>query len=93
VTQPFGSHPQGQVFIDPYSDMSSSGGVPTVYYVDSQWHTYRVEVQGSEVRLLEDNLQVSYASSTRTAVLSNGPLGLSGELVVLRVSGIRITAL
>lgn len=93
VTQPFGSHPQVQVFIDPFSDTASSGGLPTAYYVDSQWHTYRVEVQGNAVRLLEDNTQVSYASSTHTNVLSNGPLGLSSELVVLRVSSIRITAL
>jgi hypothetical protein len=93
VTQPFGNHPQVQVLIDPLDAMSSNSGLPTGYYSDSQWHTYRVEVQGNEVRLLEDDIQISYASSSQTEVLSNGPIGLSSALIVLRVSSVRIIAL
>jgi len=58
-----------------------------------QWHICRIEVQGREVRLREDNTQASYADSTRTGSLSNEPRGLRSQLVALRVSSIHITAL
>ena len=93
VTRPFGNHPQSQVFLDPYDDTAPGSGIPTAYYPGSGWHTYRVEVQGNEVRLLVDGVQIGSASSQQTAVLSNGPLGLSSELVILRVSSVRILTL
>ncbi len=93
VTRPFGSHPQAQAYIDPYGDMSPNTGLPVAYYPGSGWRTYRVEVQGNAVRLLVDGVQIGSASSQQTDVLSNGPLGLSSELVILRVSSVRILTL
>ena len=43
--------------------------------------------------LLVDGAQVSSASSQQTATLSNGPIGLSSQMVVLRVSSVRILSL
>jgi hypothetical protein len=93
VTRPFGTHPQSQAYIDPYGDMSPGTGLPVAYFPGFGWRTYRVEVQGNEVRLLADGVQIASASSEQTAVLSNGPLGLSSELVILRVSSVRIITL
>ena len=42
---------------------------------------------------LIDGVQIGRASSEQTDVLSNGPIGLSSELVVLRISSIRVLAL
>ena len=89
---PFGSHPQAQAAIDPYG-AQSPGGYPIDYEPGFDWHTFRVEVKGSEVRLLVDGVQIGDASSSQTDTLSNGPLGLSSEAIVLRVSSLRITAL
>ncbi len=91
--RPFGSHPQAQAWIIPYSSMSQGSGIPIDYEPDFQWHTYSVRVQGSEVRLLNDSMQIGYANSDNTGILSNGPLGLSSALLVLRVSSLRIIAL
>jgi Domain of Unknown Function (DUF1080) len=90
---PMAAHPQSQVFLDPYDDTSPGTGLPNAYYPRAGWHTYRVEVQGSEAILLVDGQQISSASSQQTGVLSNGPLGLSSQLVVLRVSNVRILTL
>ncbi len=73
--------------------MSPHSGLPVAYYPGSGWRTYRVEVQGNAVRLLVDGVQIGSASSEQTDVLSNGPLGLSSELVILRVSSVRILTL
>lgn len=89
---PFGSHPQSQAMIDP-SSAQSPGGYPQDYEPGSGWHTYRVEVRGSEVRLLDDGVQIGDANSSQTDTLSNGPLGISSDAVVLRVSNLQITAL
>jgi len=91
--RPNGAHPQAQVFIDPASSMAPGSGLPIDYEPGFKWHTYRVEVQGNEARLLDDGVQIGRASSEQTDVLSNGPIGLSSELVVLRVRSIRIMAL
>ncbi len=90
---PNGSHPQAQVLIDPSSSMSSSSAPPIDYEPGSQWHIYRVEVRDNQALLLADGVQIGRASSEQTAVLSNGPIGLSSELLVLRVSSFRVTAL
>ena len=89
---PFGSHPQAQATIDPSGDQSP-GGYPIDYEPGFGWHTYRVEVRGSEVRLLDGGVQIGDANSSQTDTLSNGPLGLDSEAIVLRVSSLRITAL
>lgn len=91
--RPNGAHPQAQVFIDPASSMAPGSGLPIDYEPGFKWHTFRVEVQGNEARLLDDGVQIGRASSEQTDVLSNGPIGLSSELVVLRISSILITAL
>jgi hypothetical protein len=90
---PMAAHPQCQVLLDPYSDMATGGGLPAAYYPRPGWHTYRVEVRGGEAILLVDGAQINSTSSKQTDVLSNGPLGLSSQMVVLRVSSVRILAL
>ena len=91
--RPFGDHPQSQVYLDPTGDMSAGNGIPKDYEPGSGWHTYRVEVQGNEASLLDDGVQIGSASSQQTDVLSNGPIGFSSELVILRVSSLRILTL
>jgi hypothetical protein len=93
VTRPFGNHSQSHVFLDPFSDAAVNTGLPVAYFPGSGWHTYRVEVKGNNVRLLDDGVQIGIASSQQTDNLSNGPLGLSSEKVILLVSGIRILTL
>jgi Domain of Unknown Function (DUF1080) len=90
--RPFGEHPQSQVFLDPSND-SPGSGIPQDYEPGSGWHTYRVEVKGNQASLLDDGVQIGSASSQQTDVLSNGPIGFSSELVILRVSNLRILTL
>ncbi len=78
---------------DPSSSMNPGTGLPIDYEPGFQWHTFRVEVQGNEARLLVDGVQIGHASSNQTDVLSNGPIGLMSQLIVLRVSSIRILTL
>jgi hypothetical protein len=91
--RPFGDHPQSQVFLDPYSDGLQGSGMPQDYEPGSGWHTYRVEVRGNEVSLLDDGTQIGSASSQQTNTLSNGPIGFNCTLVILRVSDLRILTL
>jgi len=90
VPHAMADHPQSQVFLDPSDDTSPGTGLPNAYYPRAGWHTYRVAVQGNEAILLVDGQQISSASSQQTDVLSNGPLGVSSQMVVLRVSSVRI---
>jgi hypothetical protein len=91
--RPNGAHPQSQVFLNPSDDTAPGSGIPKDYEPGSGWHTYRVEVQGNEASLLVDGVQIGSASSQQTEFLSNGPIGFSSELVILRVSNLRILAL
>ncbi|HEX6553093.1 MAG TPA: family 16 glycoside hydrolase [Ktedonobacteraceae bacterium] len=91
--RPFGQHPQSHAYIEPTGDMSPGSGIPQDYEPGSGWHTYRIEVQGNEVSLLDDGVQIGSASSQQTDVLSNGPIAFSSELVILRVSSLRILTL
>jgi hypothetical protein len=90
---PFGSHPQAQVFIDPESDTTQGTGLPIDYEPGFGWHTFRIEVQGNEVRMLDGGTQIGRASSDRTDQLSNGPLGLAIAGIEVRVSSLRIVTL
>jgi Domain of Unknown Function (DUF1080) len=92
-SRPFGEHPQSQVFIDPSGDMAQGSGIPQDHEPGSGWHTYRVEVLGNEASLLVDGVQIGNASSQQTDFLSNGPIGLKCQLVILRVSNLRILTL
>ena len=88
---PMAAHPASQVSLDPISDVAPGSGLPIAYYPRPGWHIYSVEVRGNEARLLVDGIQVgNSARSEQTKVLSNGPLGLSSELLVLGVSSVRI---
>ena len=92
--RPNGAHPQAQVILDPFGDMMQGSGLPVDFEPGSNWHTYRVEVQGSSARLLVDGVQEGgSASSDQTDVLSNGPVGLISEQLILRVSSFRIITL
>ncbi len=89
----FGSHPQSNVYLDPFSQASQANGMPQDYEPGSEWHTYRVEVRGNEASLLDDGTQIGSASSQQTDTLSNGPIEFSSTLVILRVSDLRILTL
>jgi Domain of Unknown Function (DUF1080) len=92
--RPNGAHPQAQVILDPFGDMMQGTGLPVDFEPGSNWHTYRVEVQGSDVRLLVDGVQEGGSgSSDQTDLLSNGPVGLISSLLILRVSSFRILTL
>jgi hypothetical protein len=90
---PFGSHPQAQATIDPSSDMPRGCCLPIDYEPGYDWHTYRLEVQDNEVRLLVDGTEIAHADSNDTDTLSNGPLTFNSTLAVLRISSLRIVAL
>jgi hypothetical protein len=91
--RPFGEHPSAMVSIDPYSDASPGTGIPIDYEPGFKWHTYRVEVRDNAARFLDNGSQIGYANSVNTDMLSNGSLGLSCTVVVLRVSSLRILSL
>lgn len=93
VPHPMAAHPQAQVILDPFEYSAGGNGLPNAFYPRSGWQTYRVEVRGNEAIFLVDDAQVSSASSQQTDTLSNGPLGLSSQMIVLRVSSVRILAL
>ncbi len=90
---PFGSHPQAQATIDPNGDMPQGCCLPIDYEPGYDWHTYRLEVQDNEVRLLVDGTEIAHADSNGTDTLSNGPLTLNSTLALLRISSLRILAL
>jgi hypothetical protein len=90
---PMAAHPQSQVILDPFNYSGLGNGLPNAFYPRSGWHTYSVEVRGNEAIFLVDGAQICSASSQLTNVLSNGPLGLSSQMIVLRVSSVRILAL
>jgi len=88
---PMAAHPASLISLDPSDDVAPGSGLPVAYYPRSGWHIYRVEVRGNEVRLLVDGTQVgNSARSEQAKALSNGPLGLSSELLELRVSSVRV---
>jgi hypothetical protein len=87
---PFGQHPQSNVYLDPPSLPSQGSGMPQDYEPGSEWHMYRIEVQGNEASLLDNGTQIGSATSQRTDTLSNGPIEFSSTLVIVRVSDVRI---
>lgn len=84
------SNPEIQIMLDPSEDMDQPAQ-PSDYRPGTIWHTFSVEVRGAEVDFITDGLHKGYAISTKTSVLSNGPLQLVASGAVVRVSGIRIT--
>jgi hypothetical protein len=84
----FGSNPQLQIYAEP--------GGPSNFYVSdydpqTQWHTYRVEVQDDSATLVVDGIAITTINSEQP--YSTGPLGISSGLVLLRVSSFRVLAM
>src|ERR1700693_1875613 len=75
--RPFGDHPTSGASIEPVNNISQASGIPHDYEPGSGWHTYRVEVKGNAASFLDNGVQIGYASSDQTDVLSNGPIGFS----------------
>lgn len=61
------------------------------YVPNTIWHTYGVTVQGNEADLSLDG-HVTIRSMSSEAAFSRGPLVLTGEGIILRISSLRITA-
>jgi hypothetical protein len=91
--RPNGSHGQAQAFLNPVSSTLEGTGRPIDYEPHFNWHTYRVEVKDNEVTLFIDGTSVSFADSTRTDMLSNGPIILGSAMIELHISSLSITAL
>lgn len=79
-------------YINPTDDMDSRT-IVSDYEPGSIWHTYRIEVQGAQVRFLIDGIGKSNATTTRTAMLSNGPLHLVSSGAIISVSNVRVMVL
>jgi hypothetical protein len=86
------ANPQIQVYLDPMDDMGGRMQLAD-YEPGTTWHTFRVEVQGPQVKFFTDDLSKGNAYSTKTDWLSNGPLELVSSGAVVRVSSVKITAL
>lgn len=91
--RPNGSNAQLQIYIEPTSHMARGSFQPSDNDPGTQWHTYRVDVQGSTATLEVNGQPVHSATSIQTDSLSNGPLGVSCGSAVLRISSFRILAL
>ena len=86
------ANPQVQVYIIPSDDMGSRM-VTSDYEPGSSQHTYRIEVQDSNVTFKINDVRKSSAYSTVTNVLSNGPFEVASSGAVVDVSSISIMAL
>ena len=85
------ANPEVNSYIDPLNDMDSRP-VLSDYEPGSVWHTYRVEVQGPQVGFFIDGLRKSFATSSQTNFLSNGPIHLKVALAIVQISSVRIVA-
>ena len=84
--------PPGYAQVAP-DQLDMGGGFQQIDYVPGlNWHTYRIEVQGNEVRLFIDGTPISRAYSRENA-LSTGPIGMTSLGFLLHISSFRITAL
>lgn len=86
------ANPQIQVYLNPMGDMDSQM-VTSDYEPGSIWHVFDIEVNGSNVTLRSDGLGKSFASSTRTSLLSNGPFHIVSSGAVVRVSDVNVSVL
>ena len=85
------ANPEVNSYLDPLSDMDN-GDVIADYEPGSSWHTYRIEVQGPQVSFFIDDLRKSYATSTQTNFLSNGPIHLKASKAIINISSVQIVA-
>lgn len=88
-----GSHGQAQVIFDPLTAMAPGIGLPVDYDPGFKWHTYRVEVLENSVRLRDNGVSLAYGSSMDSDFISNGPIGLQCERLVLRIASIRVLSM
>ncbi len=58
------------------------------YDLDSEWHTYRAEVVGNQIRLLVD--EILMASTTDNRLLSGANVGLWGRNAQINVKAFRV---
>jgi hypothetical protein len=86
------ANPEVQAFLNPI-DAMEGGPQVSDYEPGSGVHTYRIEVQGPQVQFFIDGLRKSVAISAQTNFLSNGPIHLKVAQAIVRVYGIRMTAL
>lgn len=63
------------------------------YMPSTRWHIYRVEVRGPQAEFFIDGTDTSTAVSTTAPALSQGPLGLYANHVVVYISSFRVIAL
>jgi len=86
------ANPEVNSYIQPIDDMD---GQPIIadYEPSSFWHTYRIAIQGPQVSFYIDDLRKSFATSSQTNYLSNGPIQLKAAEAVIRIDRIRILAL
>lgn len=100
----FACHPHEVIYIDPMADQVGGTGAGS-YSANSgayQVHdfepgtrvlTYRIEVRGSDARLLIDGQFASWAHGIKTAQLSAGPIRFSCTGVELRLSDFKVYSL
>lgn len=93
ATRPNGSHPAAQVFLASSAAPVQGTGRPIDYEPGLGWHTYRVEVLDNQVSLLSDGVSLVSVSSSQTDTLSNGPIEFKSNLLILRISSLRILTL
>ncbi len=87
------SHPQIQVLIDPLDSMEPGSAQIHDFEPGFQWRTYRIEVQGEQVVFFVNDFPISRAVSTKTDMLSNGPIRLESGNAIVQVSSFRVTSL
>jgi hypothetical protein len=90
-----GSHPTLGAYIDPMDAEDPTSLVNSVhdYEPGPGVRTYRVQIQGSFVRIGADGRSFSWTQSIQTPHLSSGPLRLKCSGVELQISSLRIVAL
>jgi len=88
-----GSHGEAIVYFDPLTAMGPGVGLPDDYDPGFKWHTYRVEVFENSVRLRDNGVSLVYGSSVDSDFISNGPIGLECERLVLRIASIRVLSM
>ena len=85
------ANPEVNSFIQPLDDMDGRA-VLSDYEPGSIWHTYRITIEGPQVSFYIDGLRKSFATSSQTNYLSNGPIQLKAAAAIIRVDSIRILA-
>jgi hypothetical protein len=88
------ANPQIQIYLDPLGAMEDPDlARPSDYEAGTFWHTFRVEVQGSQASFLADGFRKGLVVSSQTNWLSNGPLQLICTGAVVQVASVRLIAL